>query len=335
MQPTNNTLMLINELEADDSFPFPPTPHWVRIAQIVVYITEFILGIGLNSFLILLIMCRKLLHQRGFAVMIQILIVNLAFTIPVLSTCAHVAVTGEWNLGDSFCQFIAFCNESFQPQRWFLTAVLVIDRAFTIHRPLKYEKYGTKVVAVLSTSALSFGLLIGVLPPITPDLQTCNGFAPGSNTCHVRTTNSSKNCGRFLLGYTTITILLGGVLPFCLYLWMACKARKVSRQVVPSQQVSKASFHTSSLSQKQLVTVFLLFWTLIGCSLPYYFSAIVTFVFFLVNVPKGIIAGYYLLVGTNLLYYGLVIADPIALMWNKDVKQEMRKIKQKLTSKFI
>ena len=330
-----------NETDFDenviDNFIFPPLPHWVRTLQALVYIAEFILGVSLNTFLILLILFRKSLrNQRGSAVTLQILIVNLAFTIPVLSTCAQSALAGEWTLGDGFCQFIAFCNESLQPQRWLLTAVLVIDRALVISWPFKYEKYyGAKVVTALSLLALSLGFLLGLLPPIVPALRSCNDFAQSSNTCHI--SFNSQHCGRFLLGYSTVTIFLGGVVPFALYIWMVCKTKKHNRQIAPApgEQVnSLSSAIPIRQSQKQLITMLLLFWTLLGCTLPLYLSVFLTFLATLLHSPSGMLAGYYITASTNLMYYGIIVADPIALMWHKDIKQELRIVKRNMRAYF-
>ena len=311
--------------ETDDSLNSTfRLPLLVRTLQAMTYIFLLIFGLSLNVFLICLILCRNSLHQRGFVVAIQILLTNVAFTIPVLSTSTHVALAGDWTLGDGSCQFIAFCHQSFQPQRWLLTAVLVIDRTLTVNRPLKYEKHGAKFVAIMSTVALVAGLLVGILPPSV--LHTCNGYLPGVNTCHF--TNSHRGCGVYVVSYSTVILVLGGVLPFGLYIWMFCKAKKASRQIIPTHhmRLSTAPSHLST-SRKQITTVFLLFWTLLGCLLPHYFAFLLAYLSIVFGSIKALIAGYYGLILTQPLYYGLVIADPIALMWHKDVKKELKKIK--------
>ena len=310
----------------DNPLTFVSLPLSMRILQAIAYTIEFTLGIILNTFLICLILFSKSLRQRGFAFTVQILITNLVFTILVLSSCAHIARFDEWTLGDSFCQFIAFCHQSLQPQRWLLTAALVIDRALTINRPLKYEKYRTKFVAILSTSAIILGLLIGLLPPMT-SLRSCNGFTPGTNTCQILVV--IPNCGIYLLSYSAVVFMAGGVLPFTLYIWMFYKAKKASREIAPTQPQTRLSSHRS-LTQKQLLTVFLLFWTLLGCTLPFYSSFLLVYLSFLANWPGGYFAGYYSLLLFQPLFYGLVIVDPLTLMWHRDVKQELRKIKQKI-----
>ena len=96
--------------------------------------------------------------------------------------------------------------------------------------------------------------------------------------------------------------------------------------------VTAASDSTTphSVSRKQMFTHFLFFWTLLGCALPYYFSYIILHLSSIADSPDGSKVGYYLLIITQPVYQGLVIADPVALMWHKDVKEELKKIKRKV-----
>ena len=339
MELVNNTTVTFfmnsttSTLGTGSPFTFISLPLWVRILQVIAYIVEFIFGVTLNAFFICLILLSKSLRQRGFAVTIQVLTTNLVFTVLILSSCAHVARFDEWTLSDGFCQFIAFCHQWLQPQRWLLTAVLVIDRMLTISRPLKYEKHGTRVVAILSSSAIILALLIGLLPHVITLLHSCNGFTPGTNTC--QTLILMPNCGAYLMSYSAIVFTVGGVLPFSLYIWMFCKAKQASSQILPALQPQMSGGASSNLSvtQKQILTIFLLFWTLLGCTLPFYSSFLLLYLSFLANWPSGYFIGYYILVFFQPLFYGLVIADPITLMWHKDVKEELRKIKHKLSTK--
>lgn len=315
---------------AGSPFTFIHLPLWVRILQAIAYIVELIFGVTLNTFFFCLILFSKSLRQRGFAVTIQIFATNLVFSVLILSSCAHVARFDEWTLGNDFCQLIAFCHQWLQPQRWLLTAVLVIDRTLTISRPLRYEKHGNKVVAILSLSATILALVIGLLPHMIPLLRLCNGFTPGTNTCH--TLILMSNCGIYTVSYSAFVFMVGGVIPFSLYTWMFYKARKANRQVLPTPQSLTANGMVSphlSVTRKQILTVFLLFWTLLGCTVPFYSTFLFLYFSFLANWPDGYFIGYGMHLFFQPLFYGLVIADPITLMWHKDVKQELTKISLK------
>lgn len=309
-------------------------PQSLRTLQAVLYMFELIIGVSLSVFLIYLILFRKSLRQRGFAVALQILLTNIAFTIPVLSTGVQSALEDGWMPSYNLCMFIAFCNQSFQPQRWLLTTVLVTDRALTVTRPLKYEKHRKKTIAILSIVAIGLGLLIGIIPPSV--LPNCNGYIPGLNTCHfVTQSQTQQSCGLYGFMYVTLLLLLGGVLPFCLYIWMFWKAKKATIQIVPEQTQTNTEIpRSNSVSRKQLMTIFLLFWTLLGCLLPHYIAFVCVYISDIINSPRGILLSGFTMLFTQPLYYGLVIADPIALMWHKDVKQELRKLKNNLKKMF-
>ena len=256
---------------------------------------------------------------------VQILISNLAFTIPVLSTSTVAALQDDWTLGEDTCHFVAFCNEHLQTQRWLLTAVLVIDRALTISKPLKYEKHGAKVVAVLSLISLFVGLLAGIIPRIA--VSECEEFSSFLNSCYFFSI-MIPGCSTYTIIIVSALFLIGGVLPFILYLWMFCKARKANRQVVPSQHPRESTVtRRLATSRKQFLTVLLLFWTLLGCSLPHYLSFVFTYIFIEVGSFKLALIAAFSLIPTQFLYYGLVLADPIAIMWHKDVKDELHKLK--------
>ena len=311
----------------DQAFSIPDVvlPESVQILQAVIYIIELIIGTGLSLFLISLILLCKSLRQRGFAIAVQILLANAAFAIPVLSAGIKSALDGDWTLGDNSCRFIAFCNQSFHPQRWFLMAVWVIDRVLTIQRPLRYEKHGAKLVAIMSFIAFLGGLLTGILPLTT--LNVCNGIISILNTCHILF-YAQQDCGVYAFTYLTITFIIGGILPFCLYIWMFHKAKKAVRQIqpTPQSQISSAAIRPS-VTRKQLTTIFVQFWTLLGCSSPTYFSILCIYFSYIAGWQGGLYIGIILLILLQPLYYGLLIADPIALMWHKDVKQELHKLK--------
>ena len=305
----------------------PHLPYLIAMLQVMIYAIELILGVTLNSALILLILFRKSLHQRGFTASLLILATNIGFALPLLSASIHTAPLGEWTLGVSYCLFVAFSNQMFQSQRWLLTAVLIVDRALTINRPLKYEKHGRRVVAILSTAALIVGFLIAIVVPTM--LHSCIGFLPGLNSCYI-ISGTDKMCDLYLANTNTLLLLLGGVLPFILYIWMVCKARKAQTLVVPEPTThlrTNAVTSPFSLTQKQVLTIFLFFWTLLGCSLPYYLSYFVTYLSLENNNHRGLIVGYFSLLFTQPIFYGLTIADPIALMWHKDVKRELKIIR--------
>ena len=302
-------------------------PESVRILQAVIYIIELIVGTGLSVFLISMILLCKSLRQRGFAIALQILLANLAFAIPVLSAGIKAALDDDWMSDDHSCQFVAFCNQSFHPQRWLLMAVWVIDRVLTIHRPLRYEKHGAKLVTIMSLAAFLGGLLTGILPlSILP--KVCNGVISSLNTCHLLF-YAHQDCGVYTFIYLTITFIIGGVLPFCLYIWMFYKANKVARQILPTQltQTSTVAIQPS-MTRRQLTTIFVQFWTLLGCSSPTYSSIVSIYISYITSWQVGLFISIILLILLQPLYYGLVIADPIALMWHKDVKQELKKLKR-------
>lgn len=302
-----------------------PVLRLLQKLQGIVYIVVFIVGLSLSLFLVTLILCRTSLRRQGaFIIPLQILLSNIGYLIVVSSTSAIAALQGDWMLGDGLCQFIGFCNQIFQPLRWLFTTILIIDRAMMINWPFKHEKYRNKLLTILSMIVITAVFLFAII--LSSALPQCTGYSFITNTCYL--TGNGSICDAYAFTYGSILFLIGGLLPFGICLWMFYKAKKVENQVVPAQIAEQGSAASrSSVTRKQLVTFFILFWTLLGCSLPQYISYLFTYSFALSNHLKGAIFGVFSLILTQPLYNGLFIADPVALMWNEDVKKELKNIK--------
>ena len=308
-------------------------PQLIRTLIGIANLVVFILGLSLSVFLIVLILYNKSLrNQRGFAITFLIILSNLIFATFVLSTSVVVALDADTILSGGICQFIAFCNLTFQPLRWLLTTVLIVDRALIISWPFKYEKYRTQVLIVLSMLAIMAALFNGIIPSSV--LQECIGFSSVLNTCQL--TELHTSCLVYGFTYTTSVILIGGILPFCIYLWLFYKASKANRQVVPIQNGEEGSIITphSSISRKQLLTFFVLFWTLLGCALPNYTTLLLTYLIIVTDFTAGIIVVGPLYLLTQPLINAQLIADPVALMWHKDVKEKLKNIKLSIKTQF-
>ena len=67
------------------------------------------------------------------------------------------------------------------------------------------------------------------------------------------------------------------------------KAKKINRQVVSTQSImDESSELRSSVSRKQLLTVLVLFWTLLGCALPNFAAILVQYIVLKGNFQNGI-----------------------------------------------
>ena len=308
-------------------------PQLIRTLIGIVNLVVFILGLGLSVFLIILILYNKSLrNQRGFAITFLIILSNLIFATFVLSTSVVVALDAGTVLSGGICQFIAFCNLTFQPLRWLLTTVLIVDRALIISWPFKYEKYRTQVLIVLSMLAIMAALFNGIIPSSV--LQECIGFSSILNTCQL--TELHTSCLVYGFTYTTSVILIGGILPFCINIWLFYKASKANRQVVPIQNGEESLIITphSSISRKQLLTFFVLFWTLLGCALPNYTMVLLIYLIIVTNFRAGLVVVGPLYLLTQPLVKVQLIADPVTLMWHKDVKEKLKNIKLSIKTQF-
>lgn len=263
----------------------------------------------INILVVYLVIRFKQLRQRAFYLALQLVVLNLVFTVSVLPSVAVSSIARKWILGDVMCQIIGSINEIFFPVHYFIVLVLTLDRFFTVFTPFFYSRYGNKVAAVMSLVLWFLGLcrIVSITAP------SCVVYGSVQKVCSsARSCNPACKINNVVLA--CLLVLFCIVLPIILYVMMYLRGRQLDRKVLTAEENAKRLFN------KRVLKTFLL--TLGGVG----FIGIILYVWqsFSSELTVGAYAVQSLIIGA--LGYGLTITDSIIILRNKDVRDVWKKL---------
>ena len=305
-------------------------PRAVDYVYAAVVLAIIILSLSLNGFVVFLVATHKSLREKTLFLSLQINVSHLVFTLSVLVFVVASAVADKWLLGDIMCQIMGLIQHSAISLRFFLMLVLALDRVFTVFMPFHYDlRYGTRVAIGMSAAAWVISIFRVILP--VEGILNCYTYVPAFSFCSVAP-SCSRRCAIFAYTVFSTAVLLGGIIPFVLYVVLFCKARRLQRRM-RRQSVCSYNINSSNkteFSSKQehewraLITFFILFVSLLGCSLPSFVLFVLTFA--LQQSPHPAVIILQKLVGRTLMFT-LTVIDPIAIMRNQDIRLAVRTTK--------
>lgn len=263
----------------------------VDILQATFAVVSAMVGLPLNTYLFVIILKRKVLHQMSLFLSLQIIAVGIVYqaVIPVLILTS--GIKGTWVFGEVFCNMAGMIHDGFAAFRFSMTLVLTIDRSVYIFWPDFYSKCGGKLAWFLSSCAWLFSLVRVIIPLY--GILDCYTYIPTFKTC---TTYSgcSKPCETFVAASITIISFTGIILPLGLYVIILIKMKQVIRQHDISQRNIQPAFVRLQRKKKILITVFLLLISVAGGTIPsaiFYivslFHRVINVTIFIVNMLVG------------------------------------------------
>ena len=149
---TNETLTCAGRsLKVPIGESYPPTLAMVlRVLNIIFYLILTVVGITLNSLLLLLVLKFKKLQTLSVVIALQVVITDLINAAAILPLRVLTAAANQWLFGAIFCVIHGYISLLCNISRLQLMLVLVIDRFSTVFLPFSYPKYRKKVVGILS-----------------------------------------------------------------------------------------------------------------------------------------------------------------------------------------
>ncbi len=330
-----------NVSELDTSSPFycgvppslpPDVPEVVNTIQAIIALMTILLSLLLNSSLLFLVIKFKLLHERQFYLSLQLSISHLVFSTTVLVTVFVSGLLGEWVFGDVICQLVGPLHDMWVAQRFFLTLVLTLDRAFTIFMPFRYGPHSRKMTIIMSLVAWFFA--INRVSVVMKFGLNCYTYVPTFKTCTSVSCNDA--CQGFILAYAAFFILSGAVVPFAIYIIFFSKAKKASRSIrrmslTPLgglEDRRKVERSNAERDRRAMITMLILFCALVGCTIPPYTIYTVQFALPKDQGPYPTLLIFQMLVGRTCLNL-LTVIDPIVLMRNRDIRETIGLLKRK------
>ena len=307
----------------------------ITATQAATYGILFFLTISLNGFVSFLIVRHKSLHQRTFYLALQMIVANLLQAFVLFSTNFISSAVDRWVFGEGFCQVVGLFIFWMQTSRWILMFLLTLDRFLTVFAPFHYPKYSLKMMVILSLIAW-IATLVLTLVPVGGTLR-CYSYSSFAKGCLIEVFNSknqNRSCFHYGMVYVTIVNCIGGVAPMVMYLLLFRKARQLDRRVIPigrhSSEHSRRNVTIKKKDRRATVTVFLFFLNLLGLSFPVYTLLTVTIIFQEVGIVIPTVPAAIALHITRTVYLLLLIADPLTVMRNKDVRLVLQQMKYSL-----
>ena len=295
----------------------------VRSLQTVVYILVSMLGIFLNTLLIVLVAKYKKLHSRSFAIALQVVTVNLFLASTVLLIHPLNSIANRWLFGEHLCMLAAYIYLTYLLLRTLLMFTFVVDRFLSVFWPYTYPKHSQKIMTVISISTW----VIALGARIIPGVLDCFSYVPTSYQC-VHSSRCSPACVAAANANLAFVFGPATIIPIVLYAALYCKAlqfRKIELRMAKTNSGSREK--REKMEWKATITFFMLFVSLFTFTTPVVFLNIL-----FSSISRDILRSPYMFVMRSVLSSMtslLVVVDPIVIMRNKDVSEILFRITRK------
>ena len=303
----------------------------VRSLQTIAYILTFILGIILNTLVIVLVAKNKKLHTRSFAIAMQVTVLDLILSSTVLLLRPISSITNEWLFGEAICIITGYMYLSYLFLRQLLMLIFVVDRFLSVFYLYSYPKHSTVIMVTTSVATWLFSL--GVRTIAFPGILDCYSYVSTSYLC-VHSSRCSTECARAANVNLGIVVGPATIIPIILYAllyWKAMSFRKKQASMAPSSSSSDGSLIKNERHRrdwKANITFFLLFVAVFALTTPVVSLSLIIAAIIRMNGPSPVL---YVIASINSTMTALlVIADPIVIMRHRDIRDIFRRSKKKL-----
>ena len=334
--PTNTSdFMICAEVSIRSHITSENSPTIIRVLYIITFVPISIASITLNSFVMFLVAKYKKLHTLSFAVALQIMAVDIVFTISFVLPVVATASVDSWPFGNHACVVSGYVTFTAAITRLFLMFVFVIDRFLSVFTPYFYPRHSIKIIVTLSVA--SWVLIIAAHAIVLPGALDCYTFVEPLNACVV-SASCSQHCMIFLNMHLAILGLLPMLVPSILYCALYCKARALRRETVVPTNPGSGPTNDAALKENRkrelraTVTFFLLFITILPAVAPTSIVNVVvdsvtsaSYVSLSLRAVRAVSAAFLCL---------LLISDPIVIMRNQDVREVLLKFKRDIQKKL-
>ena len=175
---------------------FPPAlniPQAINYIQATIAITVGLVGCLLNVLLLFTIIKYKSLHQRLMYLALQIVLVDLLYTVTIPPVIFTSGITGEYQFGDFMCNILGFIHDFFAIFRFTMTLMLALDRFISVFCPFFYKRNSFHFICVLLVIVYIVSFVRVILPLsgimgcflYVHTQKTCTAFSGCSGGCFI------------------------------------------------------------------------------------------------------------------------------------------------------
>ena len=287
----------------------------VTVLRVIFWLLLFPCGLTLNTLVIVLFAKFRKLQVPSFFVALQIVAVDLVLSVVITLIPLANLLAKKWVFGPYVCVIVGVIIDTTSHIRTVLLFVVTLDRFLSVFLPFFYPKHEVKIVASLSLASW----VISVFPVIISVSFDCYTFGSINWLCFTNN-HCSGRCLSLVL--SSVVLLLPFILiPIFLYVLLYIKARRLAKSIAAAP----------STSRRAAFTFFLLFLSVILVTIPLLVVSITTEVLYEGDMPPLM---YLLNVIVLMLTSLLVVTDPIIIMWNRDVREILSKVKVKMVSRW-
>lgn len=218
---------------------FPPSlniPVSIDYIQACVALVLGATGFLLNLFILLMVACCRVLHQRVMYLALQIVFIDLIYTLTIPPVIFISGVSSPWLLGRPMCNILGIIHDFFAMFRFTTTFVLTLDRFISVFWPFFYHRKSQQFVLTLGSVMYVLSALRAFVP--VTGILDCYVYVPTQKTC-TAFPGCSGGCYWFIAVTTSIIVIFGAFIPFALYIVLFCKISSIKRRFVPALGTSE------------------------------------------------------------------------------------------------
>ena len=268
---------------------------YLLIVQGIVVGMIGIIGVFLTVSLIIVIGVYKELHKRTFILSLQLLVLDLVFAVLINGSIFVTTIARKWVFGQVMCSITGIVVYLASLWRCAILFVLVLDRFLTVFCPFSFKKVARKVLVPVSAilfvicSATVMGPVFGL---------GCYEFLESNLFC-----TDKSQCGLCHFSRSirlVVLVFIGALLPVGMYIAMFIKAKRIQSsapQLGEHEGEDNAAYNEQD--QRTIITVAILFVSLICLSFPFYLRIVLASVLLMAPYRYYI---YYVMIDLWFLY---------------------------------
>lgn len=308
----------------------PAVTTLVKVFRITYFTLLFMIGNILNIFVFFLVAKHKKLHTLSFGIILQVIVLNLLFSVFVFLPIVVTAGAERWLLGKEVCVLTGFISFTLLMVRTSLMLVFVIDRFLSVFVPYFYPMHKVKIT--VSLSAFSWVLVLVVNIFGLPGILDCYTYITSSQFCNI-SSSCNQACSIFGTSYFVILGLPCTITSLILYGALYWKGRRLQKHTATTAAANAPVMHHSSEEvQKRewraTITFFLLFLSVFLITVP---STAIGIIIAQISSTRVLPpAGFVIQAIVGAISALLVLTDPIVLMRNRDIREIRNEFLRKL-----
>lgn len=218
-----------NEVKNSSSnrcYDLKESPSWIIGIQATALSSIFVICLVGNLLIILMVIKYKKLQCHSVVASLNIVVSDLIWSFShhlpsLINICSR-----QWVFTSYGCLILSYWRVELQITRWLLMGVLALDRFCTVRFPFRYEKCKKLLLSFLLLAAWIMPMLL-CIPLTVPNFQGIS-LKSDIKVCNLHCLQENNQpCRIYFTLLFAISLLIGGVMPTLVYIWLYRRARRL------------------------------------------------------------------------------------------------------------